>query len=473
MSLNSAMTAGSSGLQAESSALAAISNDIANVNTVGFKGDDIDFETLVTASAGATFQAGGVSTTTQQLVSQQGATTQTSSPTDLAITGQGMFVTSTQPTAVGGNAEAEFTRAGSFSPDANGFLKNTAGLYLLGYPADAQGVINTTSTSINTLQPINVTSIAGQVSATTAASINANLDANQAISPQAAAAALAPPGAGAYNALTNSMAAYNPATNTGTPPDFTMQIPISDSLGGSRTVQVDMLKTATPNVWDAEIQAVPASDVVGGPGLAPGQIATGTITFNADGSVASTTLPASLTFGASSAAAPAGTAVNWAPSLGVAAQSVTLGLGAPGSTGTMTQFASSSVVQSIDTNGTPFGNLSSVTIGQTGLVTATFDNGTSRQIAQVALATFPNVNGLTAVNGDAYLQSQTSGDFSLKTAGTGGAGTLSSSTLESSTVDLSTEFTNLIIAQQAYDASSKVISTADQMTQALLQVIQG
>src|SRR5580704_12746968 len=103
MSLNSAMTAGSSGLQAESSALAAISNDIANVNTVGFKGDDIDFETLVTASAGATFQAGGVSTTTQQLVSQQGATTQTSSPTDLAITGQGMFVTSTQPTAVGGN----------------------------------------------------------------------------------------------------------------------------------------------------------------------------------------------------------------------------------------------------------------------------------------------------------------------------------------------------------------------------------
>jgi flagellar hook protein FlgE len=130
-------------------------------------------------------------------------------------------------------------------------------------------------------------------------------------------------------------------------------------------------------------------------------------------------------------------------------------------------------VQSLDTNGTPFGNLSSVSIGQTGIVTAAFDNGTSRQIAQVALATFPNVDGLTAVNGDAYTASQTSGDLSLKTAGTGGAGTLASSTLESSTVDLSSEFTNLIIAQNAYDASSKVITTADQMVQTLMQVIQG
>src|SRR6202046_4487812 len=102
MSLNSAMTAGTSGLQAESSALAAISNDIANVNTVGYKGTDVDFESLVTASAGAAYAAGGVTTATQQLVSQQGSTTQTSSPTDLAITGQGLFVVSTQPTPVGG-----------------------------------------------------------------------------------------------------------------------------------------------------------------------------------------------------------------------------------------------------------------------------------------------------------------------------------------------------------------------------------
>src|ERR1700710_26901 len=109
MSLNSAMTAGPSGLQAEASALAAISNDIANVNTVGYKGTNVDFESLVTGSNAGTYSAGGGPPSTQQLVSPLGTTTQTSSPTDLAIAGQGMFVVSTQPTAVGGNATAEFT----------------------------------------------------------------------------------------------------------------------------------------------------------------------------------------------------------------------------------------------------------------------------------------------------------------------------------------------------------------------------
>jgi flagellar hook protein FlgE len=481
MSLNSAMTAGTSGLQSESSALAAISNDIANVNTVGYKGDQVAFEALVTGQTGGAFSAGGVTTATQQLVSQQGSTTQTSSPTDLAITGQGMFVVNTQPTAVNNSAsQAEFTRAGSFTPDAGGFLKNTAGLYLLGWPADATGKINTSSTSINSLQPINVTAIAGQVSATTFANVDANLDASQAVSAQATAAAAVPPGAGAYNAVTNSMTAYNPTSGAGVQPDFTIQVPVSDSLGGSRTLQLDLLKSSTANQWYAEIQAVPPSDVVSGAGLAAGQIASGVLAFNPDGSInmGATTLfgappNPTLSIGASAAAPPGAGQVNWAASLGVAAQKVSLGIGGTTGGGAITQFASSSVVQSISTNGTPFGSVSAISIGQNGIVTATFGNGTTRQIAQVALATFPNPDGLLAMNGQAYLASQASGDPSLKAAGTGGSGTLTSSALESSTVDLSTEFTNLIIAQQAYDASSKVISTANQMTQALLQVIQG
>lgn len=479
MSINSALTAGASGLQAESSALAAISNDIANVNTVGYKGTEVDFQALVTASSGGAYSAGGVTTTTQQLVTKQGSTTQTSSPTDLAITGQGMFVVSTQPTPVGGNAQAEFTRAGSFTPDANGFLKNTAGLYLLGWPANSQGQVNTSNTSINSLAPINITAVAGQVSATTAVSVDGNINASQAVTPQAAAAGTSPVGAGAYNALTNSMTAYDPTAGAGVQPDFTIPIPVSDSLGGSHTLQLDLLKSSTPNQWYAEIQAVPASDVVSGSGLAPGQIATGIVAFNSDGSLdmSKTTIfgtPANPTFsiGASNAAAPGPTGVNWAANLGVAAQQITVGIGGTTGSGALTQAVSPSVVSSINTNGTPFGSLSAISIGQNGMVTATFNNGTTRQIAQVALATFPNVDGLTAVNGDAYLASQNAGEFSLKTAGTGGAGTLASSTLETSTVDLSSEFTNLIIAQQAYDASSKVITTADQMTQALLQVIQ-
>jgi flagellar hook protein FlgE len=180
-----------------------------------------------------------------------------------------------------------------------------------------------------------------------------------------------------------------------------------------------------------------------------------------------------LTIGASSAAAPGAGQYNWASGLGIAAQSVTLGFGGTTGSGDLTQFASPSTVQQTVTNGTPFSNLSAVSINQQGVVSATFANGTSRDIAQVALATFPNVDGLTAVSGDAYQASNASGAFSLQTAGAGGAGTLTSSALESSTVDLSSEFSNLIISQNAYAASSKVISTADQMSQQLLQLIQG
>ena len=161
--------------------------------------------------------------------------------------------------------------------------------------------------------------------------------------------------------------------------------------------------------------------------------------------------------------------MSWASGLGLAAQNISLSLStAPGD---LTQFASQSVTQSITTNGTNFGNLSNVTVDDKGFVTANYDNGVSRQIAQVAIATFPNPDGLTPVSGDAYQVSNSSGAYNLKSPGSGGAGSISPSTLESSTVDLSTEFTNLIVTQRAYSASSKVITTADQMLQDLLGII--
>jgi flagellar hook protein FlgE len=142
MSLSSAMLAGVAGLQSNSAALAAISENIANVNTVGYKTNQVDFETLVTNSANTgTYDAGGVTTVNQQFVTQQGSATQTASPTDLAIAGQGMFVTSAQPTSPGATGQVLFTRAGSFTTDDQGFLKNAAGLYLMGWPADALGDI--------------------------------------------------------------------------------------------------------------------------------------------------------------------------------------------------------------------------------------------------------------------------------------------------------------------------------------------
>jgi flagellar hook protein FlgE len=481
MSINSALLAGVAGLSANTSALSAISDNIANVNTVGYKRASVSFEDLVSTANGAGgYSAGGVSSTNSQFVNQQGTTTQTTSPTDLAISGNGMFVTSQTPADPSSVGDVLFTRAGSFTPDANGFLKNSAGLYLQGWPADSQGNILSDGSALTSLQPVNVQTISGSVAATTDASVNANLNAAQTASAAAAGAVVVPPAAGAYDATTNSMTAYD-GLGAGVKPDFTIQVPISDSLGGQHTLQVDLLKSTVPNQWYAEIQAVPASDIVSGSALVPGQISTGIVAFNSDGSLdlANTTLfgsPANpiLAIGASnavSATVPTANAVNWAAGLGLSAQSVTMNLTPTSSSAGLSQFDSPSVVTSTSSNGTPFGNLSSVAIDKSGYITATFSNGVSRRIGQVAIATFPNVDGLNSVSGDAYQQTPVSGSFSLNGAGSGGAGTVAASTLESSTVDLSAEFTNLIVTQRAYTASSKIITTADQMTQDLLQLI--
>jgi flagellar hook protein FlgE len=465
MSLYSAMLAGVSGLQANSSALAAISDNIANVNTIGYKNNTVEFESLVTNSTtGSTYSAGGVTTSNQQFVTQQGSPNQTSSPTDLAIAGQGMFVTSTAPTALNANSQVLFTRAGSFTTDSAGYLKNAAGLYLMGWAADAQGNISPAN-SLTSLSPINIDALSGAVSATSAASLSGNLDVAQTISSAATAAATTPPSTGAYDPTTNSMTAYDASatTPTGVKPDFTMQIPVSDSLGGQHTLQVDFLKSSTANQWDVEIQATPTSDIPGA--TPPGQIAYGTATFDpATGALTGISLTGSVT--GTPTTTNASLDVNWAASLGVTSpQSIDLNLSG------LTQYASASSVQQVITNGTTFGNLSSVSVDKAGYVTATFDNGTSRKIAQVAMATFPNEDGLQAVNGNAYQATAASGAYNLKTAGSGGAGTIASSALEASTVDLSSEFTNLIITQRAYTASSKIITTADQMTQDLLAII--
>ena len=210
-----------------------------------------------------------------------------------------------------------------------------------------------------------------------------------------------------------------------------------------------------------------------GAGLQPGQLGTGTLAFTPSGQldptattgVLSGSNPA-LVIGASGTA-PAAGATSWASGLGIAGQSIGLNLGvAPGG---MTQFASDSV-ESTTNNGVNYGNLSGVTIDQQGFVTTTYDNGVTRKIAQVALATFPNADGLKAVSGDAYQVSLQSGAYDLKTPGEGGAGDVQANNLENSTVDLSTEFTGLITTQRAYSASSKIITTTDEMLQDLIDI---
>ena len=128
------------------------------------------------------------------------------------------------------------------------------------------------------------------------------------------------------------------------------------------------------------------------------------------------------------------------------------------------------MVQAVLTNGTAFGNLSEIKIDETGFVTAVFDNGVTRKLAQIALATFPSPDNLSQTSGNAYNGSQGSGTFNLKVAGTGGAGKIGASQLESSTVDLSAEFTGLITTQRAYSASSKIITSADEMLAELINI---
>ncbi|MFN3859418.1 MAG: flagellar hook-basal body complex protein [Caulobacter sp.] len=465
MSINSAMLAGVSGLVANSSALAAISDNIANVNTVGYKRSQANFQTLVSGnSRNASYAAGGVSAKTRQYVSQQGLPQTTANSTDLAIAGQGFFVVTEKAENLQATDARSFTRAGAFQLDNFGYLRNEAGLYLQGWLVDDQGQITTDPSDLGRLNSINVSNVGGAAERTTRVSLSANLKSSQEVSAELAT----------YDASTNSMAMYDPDAGTGIKPDFSIQVPVSDSKGGKRTIQVDFLKSDVPNQWYAEIRAVPADDIISGAGLSNGQIATGIVAFTADGRLdaAGTTLLDAdnpvLNFGASADGAPGAGEVRWADELGVDSQEIRFDLAS--GAGGLTQYDSQSIVQAVSTNGTAFGNLTNIEIDDDGYVTAIFDNGISRRIAQVAIATFPNADGLKATNGNAYRVTLESGTYSLKAPGTGGAGAIAPSTLEASTVDLSSEFTGLIVTQRAYSASSKIITTADQMLEELLSI---
>jgi len=466
MSINSAMLAGVSGLVANSSALAAISDNIANVNTVGYKRNQVNFSNTVTAqSARGRYSAGGVQGSSTQFISTQGLLQTSSSATDIAVSGDGLFVVSEGTSGEAADSRL-FTRAGAFQVDADGFLRNTGGFYLQGWPVDANGDVDANPSDLSRLDAINVKNIGAAVRPSTSGQITANLNAEQ--TPNTAALA-------GYNAATNSMAAYDAVAGTGTRPDFTVQMNLVDSQGGTHTVAVSFLKTATANQWRAEIYAVPATDVTSGAGLAAGQIRTGMVTFTPDGQLdtnpANTTLFAdpsnpTIALGASAAGAPGAGAANWAAGLGISGQTLEIDLGAQD--GGLTQLAKASSVKTVGTNGAGVGNVMGVEIDEAGFVTAIFDNGEVRKLAQLALATFPNPDGLRQVSGNAYTASITSGDFVLKQPGEGGAGDIAASALEASTVDLSAEFTGLITTQRAYSASSKIIMTADQMMEELL-----
>lgn len=456
MSINSAMLSGVSGLITNSSALAAISDNIANVNTTAYKRNQVNFANVVTAQAvKGRYSAGGVQAVTRQFVSQQGLIQSSTSPTDLGISGDGFFVVATKGGPLTPADERIFTRSGSFSVDADGYLVNDANLYLQGWPIQDDGTFNTNPSDLNMMQSINVKNLGAAVRATSNITVNANLNKTQAADAAKNAA---------YAVGEMALWAANPADPNAIQPDFSFEMNVIDSVGATHKVAVAFLKDdSAPNLWKAEMYAVPASDVNTPNGL----IASGDIAFTADGQLdlanAATTLfgpTATLQLGASGS----GTTPRWADNLGIEGSDIDLDWG------TVTQYASPSVLNSANSDGANVGNVVGVEVSEDGVVSAIFDNSEVRKIAKIGLASFANPDGLAAVSGNAYRATIPSGEFVIKQPGLAGAGEIAAGTLEASTVDLSAEFTGLITTQKAYSASSKIITTADQMLEELINI---
>jgi flagellar hook protein FlgE len=276
MSIYGAMMTGVAGLGAYSNALSVASANIANVNTVGYKTATSNFSTLLaSASSASDSSTAGVVSKSGQSVGVQGLLQPSSSATDLAISGNGFFVVGQSPSDTSSRA---YTRAGSFSPDPSGYLKNTAGLYLLGWKLDANGTVPSDRTDMT---PINVNRLSGKAEATTKMNVQINLKASTDV--YAGTPAYDPYGA---SGTVSSMA------NGSIQPTFQRTINVYDSQGGSQPLQLSLLKTGA-NTWSyevtyqgdtAKLTTMPASNL-----LPAANGGTGTIVFNSDGTLQSVT----------------------------------------------------------------------------------------------------------------------------------------------------------------------------------------
>ncbi|MBV8976839.1 MAG: flagellar hook protein FlgE [Alphaproteobacteria bacterium] len=446
MSLYDALMIGVSGLDANSRAMSVFSSNIANVNTVGYKTSQSDFETMLgSANGGNQGLATGVMAKAEANIAQQGAAFATQSPTDLAINGNGFFCVNTSATGVG---QSLYTRAGSFAPDANGFLKNSAGLYLMGYP------VGPTGASTSTLQPVTTSGLGGKGQATANMSIQANLDASS-----------------------TAATGYSLGDmEDGTPAQFQSTINVYDSQGGTQPLQVSYIKTG-PNTWNYEVSyegdSNNLSPTSGNPNninkqTDPNPISSGVITFDSNGNLQDVwptgvaNDPKSGTFSLS---------IPWNPATsGLQPQTISFDMGTVGASNGTSQFASASVLNGSHVDGAVFGNVTGVTVAADGTVNAQYSNGLTQPVFRIPLATFANPDGLSLVAGNAYAQSAGSGSPLVNAAGTGASGTIQGNALEGSTVDLATEFTSMITTQQAYSASARVVSTASQMLDELMQM---
>ena len=481
MSLFGAMNTAISGLSAQSAAFGNISDNVANGQTVGFKRVDTSFSDYLTTSTAQMNESGTVVARPDYVNTVQGTIAQTDNSLGMAITGQGFFVVS-QPTGTDGAGHTEFasqdyyTRAGDFQLNKSGNLVNGDGDYLNGWIADpTTGVLDKSVT-----KPIQVAQSVYKPVATQDVTMAANLPSDLITkyvpgSPAVAADPTAtPPVAGSpATAATMTDASGNAVAQ------IQPQVSVYDATGGDHTIQY----TWTP-AYDATTNAVatpPASwtlsaTLQGTPSTDLGSVQ---VQFNNDGTLksvgsataggtgtpqasASTTTgdPATVVFDTGLATATAGST-----------QKITLDLGSIGRTDGVTQFSAADfTLRGLSQDGVPPGSFSSISTQASGDIYANYDNGQTRLIARVPLATFGNADALQRQDGSSFTVTRDSGDPSVQDSSTNGAGALVTSAVESSNVDIASEFSNLIVAQRAYSANAKVVTAADQLLQTTIDM---
>ncbi len=407
-----------SGLQAASEAINTTGNNLANLNTDGFKGSSVSFKDLFGETLGAnnSFQVGlGVSVPVSDTVFSQGSIQNSTSSYAAAIQGNGFFVVNNSQN------QQLFTRDGNFELDSTGTLKTQTGETVQGWVATSSG-LNTTGTPGDIVLP---TGSVLPPTATQNLSVSANLDAS--------------------------------ATVGSTSGSYSVPVQVVDSLGNQHTLTLDFTKSSA-NTWSYNV-TIPGGDVTGGTSGTQQSIlsAPGTISFDTSGNMTTaTTSPVTLSL------------ANLAD--GASNQSITWNLFDSAGAGSITQYSQASTASSTQ-DGEQAAQLSQVAIQNGGQVVATFSNGEQKVEAQLALASIQNPGSMTNVGNNNYAATSDTATPSVGAPQTGGRGQIDGGALEGSNVDLATEFTNLIVYQSAYQANSRVISTADQMTQDLLNVI--
>lgn len=425
MSISNAMQTGVSGLLANSTAIGNISDNIANANTVGYRRSFAQMVTSTSESAGGATNNGVYAVSVLDM-SEGSDLNNTGSATDLAISGEGFFVVSKSPNDPNvGNYV--LTRAGSFLPDANGDLVNSAGYYLAGYAYDEDGSLGAIDqNSFADLTTVNVNTGLSTGAASSEMSISGNL----------------------------------PSQETGivTPADpFTSSAEFFSPLGQADRLQFSWQPTSTSNEWDLTF-----SDSSGN---SYGSIS---VAFNDSGSTAGSpsvysavtntaTLPASFAFDVVTGIATL-TINN-----GATPQVVEVNIGAPGSFGGMTQFAGDYTSLDVITNGSASGNLLGTEIDENGNIFGVYDNGNREPLFSIPLANVTNPVGLAAGNGNIFQLTRESGPAQLAAAGTGSVGSITAGALESSNVEIAKELTDLIRIQRAYSSNAKIITTVDEM----------